>query len=130
MYGVDRGKRWSFLARSYLSVLQVAQVMANFSLGKADILRKAMAKKQASLLTEMEKDFIDGCIQNGYDSALAKEVYELIKKFAGYGFNKAHSIAYGLLAYQMAYLKANYPQYFFLSVFLICFSDENTPLAI
>lgn len=116
MYGVDRGKRWSFLARSYLSVLQVAQVMANFSLGKADILRKAMAKKQASLLTEMEKDFIDGCIQNGYDSALAKEVYELIKKFAGYGFNKAHSIAYGLLAYQMAYLKANHPLAFYVSL--------------
>ena len=104
------------LAKSYLSVLQIAQVMANFSLGKADILRKAMAKKQGTLLVEMEKDFIDGCINNGFDESLAKETYELIKKFAGYGFNKAHSIAYGLLAYQMAYLKANYQLCFYVSL--------------
>ncbi|MCI5773490.1 MAG: hypothetical protein MR210_02905 [Erysipelotrichaceae bacterium] len=90
--------------------------MANFSLGKADILRKAMAKKQVKLLVEMEKAFIEGCIKNGHDEKLAQEIYDLIKKFAGYGFNKAHSIAYGLLAYQMAYLKANYPLPFYVNL--------------
>lgn len=94
-------------------IMQVAKVMAGFSLGKADILRKAIAKKQEHLLLSLENDFIKGCLANGYSDEEASLVYDLIKKFAGYGFNKAHSIAYGMICYQMAYLKANYPKPFY-----------------
>ena len=97
-------------------IMSAAQVMAGFSLGKADILRKAMSKKKLGELESLKSDFISGCIKNGYDENLAKEVYELILKFANYGFNKAHSVAYGLIAYQMAYLKANAPLEFFTSL--------------
>ena len=97
-------------------IMSAAQIMAGFSLGKADILRKAMSKKKMSELEALKADFINGCIKNGYDEKLANDVYELILKFANYGFNKAHSVAYGLIAYQMAYLKANAPLEFFTSL--------------
>ncbi len=97
-------------------IMSTAQVMAGFSLGKADILRKAMSKKKMSELEGLRADFIQGCLKNGYDEKLAVDVYELILKFANYGFNKAHSVAYGLIAYQMAYLKANAPLEFFTSL--------------
>ena len=97
-------------------IMSVAQVMAGFSLGKADILRKAMSKKKMAELEGLKNDFISGCLKNGYDERLAHEVYDLILKFANYGFNKAHSVAYGLIAYQMAYLKANAPLEFFCSL--------------
>lgn len=94
-------------------IMQVAQKIAGFSLAKADILRKAMSKKQATELVALKSEFIAGCVTNGYQQALAEEIYALILKFANYGFNKAHSVAYALVAYQMAYLKANYPLQFF-----------------
>lgn len=94
-------------------VMDIARVMAGFSYGKADILRKAMSKKKLSELEKLYPDFISGCKNNGYDKKTADDVYNLILKFANYGFNKSHSIGYGLLAYQMAYLKANYPLYFY-----------------
>ena len=97
-------------------IMQIAQKMAGFSLGKADILRKAMSKKKIKDLEDLQKEFIAGTKQKGYSEKLAYEIYELILKFANYGFNKSHSVAYGLVAYQMAYLKANYPQYFFVSL--------------
>ena len=97
-------------------IMQIAQKMAGFSLGKADILRKAMSKKNLKDLESLQKEFIDGAIQKGYSEKLAHDIYDLILKFANYGFNKSHSVAYGMVAYQMAYLKANYPQYFFLSL--------------
>ncbi|MDQ0362916.1 DNA polymerase III subunit alpha [Breznakia pachnodae] len=97
-------------------IMQVTQIMANFSLGKADILRKAISKKIPGELEKLQKDFIEGSIKNGYTKELAEKVYDLILKFAGYGFNRSHSVAYGLVAYQLAYLKANYPLSFFASV--------------
>ncbi len=97
-------------------VMQVAQVMAGFTLGKADILRKAISKKKSNELIALRKEFIEGSISKGYDEKLSEDVYELIMKFAGYGFGRAHSIAYGLIAYQLAYLKANYPLAFFMSL--------------
>lgn len=97
-------------------IMSTAQIMAGFSLGKADILRKAMSKKKMAELEGLKHDFIQGCLLNGYDEKLAHQVYELILKFANYGFNKAHSVAYGLIAYQMAYLKANAPLEFFTSL--------------
>ena len=96
--------------------MQTAQKMAGFSLGRADVLRRAMSKKKLKELQSLQKEFIGGCIQQGYDEKLANEVYELILKFANYGFNKSHSVAYGLLAYQLSYLKANFPLEFYTSL--------------
>lgn len=97
-------------------IMMIAQTMAKFSLAKADVLRRAMSKKKESELIVLQEDFIKGSIENGYSKELATMVYELILKFANYGFNKSHSVAYGLIAYQMAYLKANYPVVFFESL--------------
>ena len=97
-------------------IMQVAQVMAGFSLGKADILRKAMSKKNEQEINQLENDFVSGAIHKGYEQKIAKNVFSLIQKFANYGFNKSHSVAYALVAYQMAYLKANYPLVFFSSL--------------
>ena len=94
-------------------IIQIARVMANFTYGKADILRKAMSKKKMAELEKLYPDFINGCVNNGYDKALAQNVYDLILEFANYGFNKSHSVAYAMVAYQLAYLKANYPLYFY-----------------
>lgn len=105
--------------------MQVAQVMAGFSLGKADILRKAMSKKKASDLALLEKDFLEGCMKNGYSNELAHQLFDLIAKFAGYGFNKSHSVAYGLIAYQLAYLKANTPLEFYCCLLNSVIGAEN-----
>ena len=105
-------------------IMQTAQIMAGFSLAKADILRKAMSKKNAKELKNLEEQFIEGCISNGHTLELATNLFALIFKFAGYGFNKAHSVAYGLLAYQLAYLKANYPLEFFCCLLNSVINDE------
>ena len=97
-------------------IMQTAQKMAGFSLARADVLRRAMSKKKLKELQSLQKEFIGGCIQQGYEEKLANEVYELILKFANYGFNKSHSVAYGLLAYQLSYLKANFPLEFYTSL--------------
>ena len=109
-------------------LMQVAQKMAGFSLGKADILRKATSKKEAVLMQSMKEEFVNGCLKNGYSKEKAYEVFELIEKFANYGFNKSHSVAYGYVAYQLAYLKANYPLYFFASILSNEMSSETTKL--
>ena len=97
-------------------IMQVAQTMAGFTLGKADNLRKAISKKKGEELRRMQEEFISGALRKGYDEALAQKVYALIMKFANYGFNRSHSVAYGMIAYQLAYLKANAPLYFFNSL--------------
>lgn len=94
-------------------IMSIARTLAGFTYGKADILRRAMSKKKLSELTKLEDDFINGCISNGYSKEIANNLYALILKFANYGFNKSHSIAYGMVAYELAYLKANYPLYFY-----------------
>lgn len=94
-------------------IMQIARLVAGFSLGKADILRKAMSKKTSSLMNSMRSEFVQGGLANGYSEEEVIEVFNLIEKFANYGFNKSHSVAYGLIAYQIAYLKANYPLEFF-----------------
>lgn len=90
-----------------------AQKAAGFSLGKADVLRKAMSKKKESEMLALRDEFIKGCLKNGYSNETAVRLFDTIEKFAGYGFNKSHAVAYGLIAYQMAYLKANAPLYFY-----------------
>ena len=90
-------------------VMQVVQALAGFTLGQADILRRAMGKKKAEVLMAQRENFMKGCIDNGIDEGLADKIFELLMHFADYGFNKSHSAAYALLAWQTAYLKANYP---------------------
>ncbi len=90
-------------------VIFIAQALAGYGLGQADIFRKAMGKKIPSAMKKEERNFIAGAKRNGIPPELAKEVFSLIEPFAGYAFNKAHSVSYALLAYRTAYLKANYP---------------------
>ena len=90
-------------------IMQIAQKLANFSLGEADLLRQAMGKKKPKEMAKYRLKFIDGFKQNKLDSKLAEEIYDMMVSFAEYCFNKSHSAAYGMLTYQTAYLKANYP---------------------
>ena len=94
-------------------IMQIANKMASFTFGEADILRRAMGKKKIDLLKSEESKFILGSIKNGYTDETAKKVYDLILNFANYGFNKSHSVCYSIVAYKMAYLKHVYPKYFF-----------------
>jgi len=91
-------------------VMQIVQAVAGFSLGAADLLRRAMGKKDAKLMAEQRSKFVDGAKNNGIEVATAELLFQKIEQFAGYGFNKSHSMAYAFVAYQTAYLKANYPQ--------------------
>jgi DNA polymerase-3 subunit alpha len=90
-------------------VMQIAQVLAGYSLGSADLLRRAMGKKIAAEMEAQRQLFIEGAVARGVDAALADHIFDQMAKFAGYGFNKSHAAAYALVAYQTAYLKANYP---------------------
>ena len=90
-------------------VMQIAQVMAGYSLGDADLLRRAMGKKIKAEMDAQRSRFVDGAVANGIDGDRAEYVFDLVAKFAGYGFNKSHAAAYALIAYQTAYLKANHP---------------------
>jgi len=93
-------------------VMKVAQMIGGFSLGKADILRQAMGKKKEKEMARMELEFIEGAKKKGYDSKLAKDIYDMLKPFAGYGFNKSHAAAYSVIAYKTAFCKANHPAEF------------------
>lgn len=97
-------------------VMQIAQVLASYSLGQADMLRRAMGKKKPEEMKKQGEMFMEGAVKNGHDAEKAKYIFELMEKFAGYGFNKSHSAAYALLAYQTAWLKAHYPQAFMAAV--------------
>lgn len=90
--------------------------MANYSLGEADLLRRAMGKKQISIMLENREKFIKRAVENLYTKEKAIEMFELIEKFAGYGFNKSHSAAYALIAYWTAYFKAIYPLEYYASI--------------
>ena len=94
-------------------VMQVAQRFGGFSLGKADILRRAMGKKSAAEMHRMQEDFVAGALKLGHSETKAKEVFAIMEKFAGYGFNRSHAYAYSALAFQLAYFKAHYPDVFF-----------------
>lgn len=89
-------------------IMLIASRMASYTLGEADVLRRAMSKKKESILINEKEKFITRSIANGYDEKIATKVYELILKFASYGFNRAHSVSYAMISIKMAYLKANY----------------------
>jgi DNA polymerase-3 subunit alpha len=93
-------------------VMQIASALAGFTLGEADLLRKAMGKKKVDVMAAQMEQFLKGCAGRGVPEKKAQKVWNAMKEFAGYGFNKSHSAAYAWLAYQTAYLKANYPAYF------------------
>ncbi|WAH60167.1 DNA polymerase III subunit alpha [Pseudomonas silvicola] len=97
-------------------VMQIAQVMAGYTLGGADMLRRAMGKKKPEEMAKQRGGFIEGCANNNIDADLAGNIFDLVEKFAGYGFNKSHSAAYGLVSYQTAWLKAHYPAPFMAAV--------------
>ncbi len=101
-------------------VLQIANSLAGYTMGKADILRKAMGKKQAKLMAEQKKEFLDGCRDRKIDPKIAGSVFDQIETFARYGFNKAHSTGYALIAFQCAFLKTHYP----LEFMAACMTSE------
>ncbi len=89
-------------------IMQIASTMAGFSLGEADLLRRAVSKKDREILEREREHFVVGAISKGYNQAVANDVYDMIVRFANYGFNRSHAVAYSVIAYQTAYLKANY----------------------
>ena len=97
-------------------VMQIAQVMAGYTLGGADMLRRAMGKKKPEEMAKQRQFFLDGCKEQGIDANLAGNIFDLVEKFAGYGFNKSHSAAYALVSYQTAWLKTHYPAPFMAAV--------------
>jgi DNA polymerase III subunit alpha len=105
-------------------IMQVSNIMADYTLGEADILRRAMSKKKAEILQDEKNKFIQRSINKGYSHEIANKVYELILKFANYGFNRAHAVAYSLISYKMAYLKAHYPNYFMCNLLTSVIGSE------
>jgi DNA polymerase-3 subunit alpha len=105
-------------------VMRISNVVAGFTLGEADLLRKAMGKKNAEVMAKMRGTFVAGAVARGTNEKKAAHLFDLMEHFAGYGFNKSHSTAYAFLAYQTAYLKANYPWHFAAS--LLTIESQNT----
>ena len=110
-------------------VMKCAQVVAGYSLGGADMLRRAMGKKKPEEMAKQRKTFVDGAAKNNIGEEKANEIFDLMEKFAGYGFNKSHAAAYAYVSYQTAYLKAYYPQEFFTAN-LNAQKDDTDKLAI
>src|SRR5690349_4931833 len=104
-------------------VMQIAQVLAGYSLGRADLLRRAMGKKDKSVMDQEKEGFVVGATGRGVDKKIADEVFDLMAFFAGYGFNRSHSAAYGLITYQTAYLKHHYPHEFMAGL-MSCDADN------
>lgn len=97
-------------------VMQLASVMAGFTLGEADLLRRAMSKKKKATMEDMRTKFIAGATEHGYSAQVAHQVFEYIDRFANYGFNRSHAVAYSMMAFEMAYLKVYYPAAFFTAL--------------
>jgi DNA polymerase-3 subunit alpha len=106
-------------------VLKLVQALAGFSLGKADILRRAMGKKDKAAMDSMKVEFMSGCRERGVSDEAAERIWELLLPFAGYAFNKAHAVCYAILAYQTAYLKANYPVEYMAALLAVYRSKED-----
>ena len=106
-------------------VLEIAKILAGYTLGAADLLRRAMGKKIKAEMDAQEKLFIDGAEKNGIDSDQAKSIFATVEKFAGYGFNKSHAAAYGMISYQTAYLKANHTAEFLVACLNLDIRDSD-----
>jgi len=106
-------------------VMQIAQVIGGYSLGSADLLRRAMGKKKAEEMAQQRSIFVAGAVERGMKAHVASELFDQMEKFAGYGFNKSHAAAYALVAYQTAYLKAHYPAEFMAAMLSAVMSDTD-----
>ena len=106
-------------------IMQIANVLAGYSFGEADVLRRAMSKKKEDVLIAEKDNFVKRSIDNGYSEEVATKVYNLILKFASYGFNRAHSVAYSMISYRMAYLKAHYSYLFMKSLLTMNIGSET-----
>ncbi len=104
-------------------IMKIANKLANFDMGDADVLRKAMGKKNIQLIEQMKPKFIEGAINNGVSPKIAESIYKKISRFGEYGFNKSHSVSYSIIAYQTAYLKAHYPAEYMSALLTV---EENT----
>jgi DNA polymerase-3 subunit alpha len=110
-------------------VLFIVRTFAGYSLGQADIFRKAMGKKIADVMKKEKRNFVAGARKNGFSADVAGEIFKLIEPFAGYAFNKAHAVSYALIAYQTAYLKANYSVEY-MTALLIAFAGQSEKIAV
>ncbi|SEH31166.1 DNA polymerase III subunit alpha [Selenomonas sp. KH1T6] len=108
-------------------VMQIVQVLAGFTLGQADLLRRAMGKKKHEILMAQKENFLKGCAANKIEAQLAEHIFDLLTHFADYGFNKSHSAAYALVAWQTAYLKAHYPQEFMAAMLTSIMDTQKVP---
>ncbi|WP_442595440.1 DNA polymerase III subunit alpha [Neobacillus sp. D3-1R] len=106
-------------------IMQIASKMAGFSLGEADLLRRAVAKKKKEILDEEREHFVSGARKRGYTLEVSNEIYDLIVRFADYGFNRSHAVAYSLISYQLAYLKAHYPLFFMTSLLTSAIGNDS-----
>ena len=104
-------------------VMEAARVLAGYSMGQADILRRVMGKKKVEEMEEQREIFVKGCDKNSIPAKTAEKIFELIEQFAEYGFNKSHSAAYAVISYQTAYLKTYYPEH----LSLIHISEPTRP---
>ncbi|KGX89102.1 DNA polymerase III subunit alpha [Pontibacillus litoralis] len=93
-------------------IMQIANKVAGMSLGQADVLRRAVSKKHQDVMNAQRQSFITGCVNNGYEREVGEQLFEWIVRFSNYGFNRSHAVAYSMISYQLAYLKAHYPAYF------------------
>lgn len=105
-------------------IMQIAHQMAGFTLGQADLLRRAVSKKQQDVMMEQQQFFIQGCVRKGYTQAVAEEMFQWIVRFSNYGFNRSHAVAYSVISYQLAYLKAHYTAYFMAELMSFVSSDK------
>jgi DNA polymerase-3 subunit alpha len=110
-------------------VMQIARDLAGFTLGEADVLRKAMGKKIFELIHEQKQKFIEGCVNQGIDKRIGEKIFEFIEPFAGYGFNRSHAACYALIGYQTAYLKSRFPAPF-MAALLTSDADNIDRIAI
>ena len=108
-------------------IMQILKVIASFSYSEADNIRRAMSKKKESIILSYQEEFINRALKNGYKKEEAEKIYSLVLKFANYGFNKSHSVAYSMISFQMAFLKAHFPEYFMTTLLdMVVGNDTKT----
>ena len=106
-------------------IMQILNKMANYSYAESDLIRRAISKKKLDVINSEKDKFLNNCVKNGYNLNVSEEVFELIVKFANYGFNKSHSVAYALIGYQMCFLKVHYPIYFYTALLNFNIGSES-----
>lgn len=106
-------------------IMQIASIFSGFTLGEADLLRRAVSKKKREVLDQERSHFVTGAIEKGYQEKIANDIYDLIVRFADYGFNRSHAVAYSQISYQLAYLKAHYPLYFMANLLTSSIGNEE-----